>query len=137
MCLTFESFHYILNHIFLSKWMCTIMFRSHWICILNFCGDSHNKFLLTQIICDFLTLLPLNYLFFYFCLWIFSKIFCNGDVNLNYHEVAYVVILFIILPIIVWKKSVLDPQVLIEGSLTSLLFVHQWILGLEELRGFS
>ena len=33
--------------------------------------------------------------------------------------------------------SVLIPQVLIEGSLTSYLFVHQWLLDLEELRGFS
>ena len=33
--------------------------------------------------------------------------------------------------------SVLDPQVLIEGSLTWLLFVHQWLLDFEELRGFS
>ena len=28
-------------------------------------------------------------------------------------------------------------QVLIEVSLTSILFVHQWLLDLEELRGFG
>ena len=33
--------------------------------------------------------------------------------------------------------SVLDPQVLIEGSLTSKLFVHQLLLDLEGLRRFS
>ena len=33
--------------------------------------------------------------------------------------------------------SVLDPQVLIEGFLTWLLFVHHWLFDLEELRGFS